>query len=520
MTVTQSRVSPDNPTQSPHLPARPQMHALIIGAGLGGLATAIRLGRRGFQVTVLEKTARPGGRANQIQDQGYSFDTGPTLLLMPDVLEELFRDAGRDIHDYLDLRRMAPNYRIQFGDGSTVEFSGDPAAMKAELDRIEPGAGRRYETFLREARYNYQVARERFVERNFTGLFQFVTPTNLYYLLRTRALRKLYDRASRVFQDDRLRIAFTFQTMYLGISPYDSPAIYSLLAGTEIVDGIWYPMGGMYEIPKAMARLAAELGATIECHAEVAEVLTERGRATGVRLTDGRSVRADLVIANADLPYVYEQLVPRPYQGAYAHGKANRLQYGCSAYLLYLGTDRRYENLRHHNVYLARDTARNFAQIFQDRALPDAPSLYVNRPTVTDPSVAPPGGDNLYVLVPVPHLTPAIDWQRDEPAFRQLVYDKLEQVGIADLRQHVRVEHVFTPADFHARYYLERGAAFGLSHHFWQVGYLRPNNKASRLPNLYFVGASTVPGGGVPMVILSSRLVTERIRQDVPQPAT
>lgn len=495
------------------------MHSVIIGAGVGGLATAIRLSAAGHQVTVLERNATVGGRANELSVDGYRFDTGPSLLLMPDVYQELFASAGRRLEDYVQLQPMEPNYRVNFSNGQQYDASRDINRMAAQVDRIEPGAGRRIPAFLKDAAYKYRVARQKFVGRNFLHLFQFITPANLYYLLRSQALANLFRTTRRYFKDERLRLSFTFQTMYLGISPLDAPAIYALLPYTELVEGIWYPRGGVYRLIEAMRRLAEELGAEIRTETEVTGLrFTGTGsaaRVSGVMLANGATLDADLVVANTDLPTAYHRFVPERYRPDFPDKRLRRLRYTASAYMLYLGLDRQYEQLAHHNVYFNEDFRANFDEIFKTRRLPKEPSLYIAAPARSDPSVAPAGHDALMVLVPVGHLAKrGVDWAAEEPAFREQIYDRLERLGLTDLRRHVRVERHFTPVDWRDRYGLTLGSAFGLAHDFFQVGYLRPNNRAKTLKNLYFVGASTVPGTGVPMVIIGSRLVTERILQE------
>lgn len=491
------------------------MKTAIIGGGVGGLATAIRLAHAGHDVALFERAATVGGRANELNVEGFRFDTGPTLLLMPDVYQELFASAGRRVEEYLDLMPMEPNYRVHFADGAWFEASRELARMAPQLDQIEPGAGGRVAAFLDDAGYKYRIARQRFVGRNFRHLFEFLTPANLVYLIRTGALANLFRTTRRYFRDERLRLAFTFQTMYLGISPLDAPAIYALLPYTELVEGIWYPRGGIYRLVEAMRDLAEELGAEIRTEAEVSSLVIDRDRVQGVTLAGGETIAADVVVANADLPGSYHRFVPERLRPDFPDRRLRRLRYTASAYMLYLGVDRVYEQLRHHNVFFNHDFRANFDAIFRRRRLPDDPSLYIAAPSRSDPTVAPEGHDALMVLVPVPHLaTGGVDWEREEPAFRQQLYVRLEGLGLTDLRRHVVVERRITPLDWRDRYALTAGAAFGLSHDFRQVGYLRPNNRAKSLRNLYFVGASTVPGTGVPMVIMGSRLVAERILRE------
>jgi phytoene desaturase len=488
--------------------------AVVIGGGLGGLASALRLQRDGWSVTLFEKNSRLGGRCNLIEADGFRFDTGPTLLLMRDVLDELFRSLGRELRDYLKLVRVHPNYRITFGDGSSLEVAADRERMAHELEAMEPGASEAFRRYIDDAGYKYRVSRERFVERNFNHWYAFTTATNLYYLLTTHTLRKLDRHARRYFKDPRLIAAFTFQTMYLGLAPADAPSVYSLLPYTELEEGIWYPCGGMYSIVTALERLARELGVSIRLDEEVVGMEQSGRRVRSVSLASREQVPADIVVSNADLPYSYAKLVPKTRRGRFTDRTLRHLDYGSSAYMLYLGVDLTYPELLHHNVFLSSDTSDNFDAIFKRKELPRHPSLYVNVPTRTDSSIAPPDHEIVYVLVPVPHLESSTNWERDRAGFREVVYRRLETTGLPDLRRHVVFEREFTPADFASQYNVSHGSAFGLSHSFRQVGYMRPANKARDLSNLYFVGASTVPGGGIPMVVIGSRLVTERVRQD------
>jgi phytoene desaturase len=489
---------------------------IVVGAGLGGLATAIRLQHAGWDVTILEKNERVGGRCNVLRQDGFTFDTGPTLLLMRDVLDDLFASVGRKLGDYIDLVRVHPNYGVHFGDGVAVEFSSDLDRMAGDLDEVEAGAGGAFRRYLADAGYKYRVSRERFVERNFLHWYHFVTATNLYYLLTTNTLRKLDRHAGRYFADPRLIAAFTFQTMYLGLAPRDAPSVYSLLPYTELEEGIWFPMGGMYRVVEAMQQIALELGVRIEVEAEVTG-LTITGRAVrGVELAGGRRLAGDVVVSNADLPYSYDALVPPQSQGRFTRWRMSRLNYGSSAFLMFLGLDRQYPWLHHHDVYLSRDVPGNFDAIFKRFALPEDPSFYTCAASRTDPSLAPPGHDGIYVLVPVPRLSGNVCWAKEKQPFRDRMLDRLEEVGLEDIRRHLTFERIYTPEDFVHDYNAKLGSAFGISHNFWQVGYMRPSNKARSVENLYFVGAGTQPGGGVPMVLIGSRLTAERVLQDHP----
>jgi phytoene desaturase len=317
----------------------------------------------------------------------------------------------------------------------------------------------------------------------------------------------MYAEVSRYFADERLRAALSFQTMYLGISPFDAPAVYGLLPFTELAHGIWYPDGGLHEIPRALARIAEDLGAAIHYDAAVRRIDVEGGRATGCTLADGRRIAADVVLCNADLPWAYRNLIA---PDASRLRGAERLRYTSSAYMMYLGTRQAFPTLVHHNVFFGRDFRGSFEDLFRNHRVPADPSFYVNVAARTDASVAPAGRDGVYVLVPVPHGDARLDWKAEGARLRAHVLARLAACG-ADLRQAIEFERHVTPDDWAADLNLERGAAFGLSHDFFQVGVFRPANQDSRVRNLFFVGASTQPGTGLPMVLLSARLATERI---------
>lgn len=486
-----------------------QTKIALIGAGIGGLAAAVRLAHQGFQVEVYEKGDKPGGRANQLDLNGFKFDTGPTLLLMPEVLEETFRAVGRELKDYLSLSRCDPNYRIHFRDGSDVTFSTDLVQMQRELERVEPGSFNRYLSFLALGEKQYKTSVAHFVGRNFDSPLQMMTPRNLKRVLEIKALNNMYKQVGKSFRDDRLRAALTFQTMYLGISPYESPAVYGLLPYTELAVGIWFPQGGMFAVPKALERLGGELGVRYHYNTEVKSIRLEGGKATGVVLAGGEHVAADMVLCNADLPWAYRNLLPE----GHAPKKVAKMKYTSSALMLYLGVDTLLPGLQHHNVMFGRDYRGSFEDIFQRGKVPDDPSFYVNVPSQTDPSLAPKGKSAVYVLVPVPNQAAKLDWSVESQRVREKVFTRLAELGHGEIERKVVEERIFTPNDFAAEWNLEHGAAFGLSHHFLQVGPFRPTNQDPKVKNLFFVGASTQPGTGVPMVMLSARLVTERISQ-------
>lgn len=482
----------------------------VIGAGVGGLAAAARLAHQGLDVEVFERSDEPGGRAGRLGSKGFTFDLGPTLLLMPEVLKGTFEAVGRRAEDYLELVRCDPNYQVHFRDGSNLTFTTDLVKMGEELERFEPGSFEQYLAFLSMGRRQYQTSLDRFVGRNFDSVASFFSPKNLAHVIGIRAHKKMYAEVSRYFRDERLRAALTFQTMYLGISPFDSPAVYGLLPFTELAMGIWFPKGGMHAIPRALERVGRELGARYHYRAPVSRIDVDPSTrlCRGVWLEDGSRVEADLVVCNADLPWAYEHLVAPEVTRLPA---ASRLKYTSSAYMMYLGTGRRYDGLLHHNVVLGRGYRQSFSDIFEKFRVPEDPSFYVNAPAHTDPSLAPTGKDSLYFLVPVPRQHPSLDWAVEGPKVRARVFERMAELGYPQLEADIEFEHTLTPDDWAQQLNLKHGAAFGLSHHFFQVGPFRPANVDPKVKNLFFVGASTQPGTGVPMVMLSAKLVAERV---------
>ncbi len=494
------------------------LNALVIGAGIGGIAAAGRLARKGYRVTVLEKNGTPGGRCNQIVRDGHRFDIGPTLFLMPEVWEETFQALGESMSDHLELRRIDPTYKVHFDDGLKLELTSNLGSMQTQLERVEKNAFTGFLNYIAEGAKHYKISLEKFVGRNFYSLFEYFSLKSLPLLFQLKALEKHYRNTGRYFKDERLKAAFTFQNMYLGLSPYDAPATYSLLQYTELAEGVWYPMGGMYAAIQALVRIAEKLGVEFIYNAPVEHLSIAEDRVVGATLKDGRQFEADVFIGNADLPYIYQVLLPTTREAR----QLDKKLYTCSTIMFYWGADKHYPQIAHHNVFLAGDYKASFDQIFNDHTLPDAPSFYVHAPTRTDPAAAPEDQDTFYVLVPVGHLDDQRpqDWDAMVARARQTVFARLaKEMHITDLERHLKFEIVYQPEDWKTQYNLQKGAAFGLSHNFWQVGYLRPKNKHATFKNLYFTGASTHPGTGLPIVLHSARLTTERIMKENESPA-
>lgn len=484
------------------------MRALVIGAGIGGLAAAVRLAHAGYDVEVHEALDRPGGRANLIERDGFRIDTGPSILLMRDIIEEVFVDVGRDPADYVDIRRLDPAYRVHFGDGTDLEVRVGFEAFGAELDRIEPGAGERFRDFAAVGDRLYRGARAAVVERNFPRLGDMLTPRSLAAVLRLRVHEPMHRLVGRYFRDERLRQLFTFNAMYIGMNPYTAPGVYALLPYNDTVEGVYFTAGGMYGVVEALVRLAGELGVRIRTGHPATSLRHEGGRIRGVVFPDGEET-ADLVVVNADWPLAQRRLLGREPRTPLRR----RPDYGPSALNLYFGVRGPMPaGFRVHNVFFGPDFRANFADVFAGRPHPE-PAYYVHVPSLADPSLAPPGHHAVSVLVPHSGTGAPIDWREETARVRRYVVADLARRGL-DLAAQAVFEEVIDPPRWEDHFSLDRGATFGLSHGIGQVGWFRPHNRDDEIDGLYYVGSSTHPGAGVPMVMLSARLAVERILDD------
>jgi phytoene desaturase len=490
-----------------------QKSVLVIGAGIGGITAAIHLARAGLRVMVLEKNDQPGGRCGLLVRGGHRFDTGPTLFVMRLVYEAEFRALGASLEERLELRPVDPTYRLVFDDGGQLALTSDIASMREQLEAIEPGSFHGYRRYLQEGRRHYEVVLDKLVNRDFRRASDFFNVQAIGLLFRVKPLVNHYRNMAAYFDAPRLKSAFTFQDLYVGLSPFDAPATFSLLPYTEHAHGVWYPSGGMYSIVEALVDLAHDAGVEFSFGSTVSQINTNANRARGVSLADGSHLNADVVLANADLPYVYQHLLP---DDGLAEAMS-RKQFSCSAISFFWGVDRTYETLGPHTLFLADDYRRNFQQIVRDLTLPANPSLYVHAPARLDPSMAPFGEDTLTAVVPVGHLSVdrRQDWAKLRDRARADVFNRLRVLGIADIEAHIKFEEAYTPVTWAERHNLAKGSTHGLSHKLTQMAYFRPSNRHRRYRNLYFVGASTHPGTGVPMAMVSGRLVAERIAAEL-----
>lgn len=488
--------------------------AVVIGAGMGGLAAGLRLAHQGFQVTILEKQPRAGGRSSVWQENGFRVDMGPTILVMKEVFEETYRAIGRDIHECLEFVQLDPNYRVYFHDDTYIDLYSNMALLAAEVEKVETGASENLFRFLGAAAQKYQLGMD-FVVRNYDHITDLANPVAGLRLLKTRSYQRLYQQVGSYFKSDKLRKAFSFHSMFLGLSPFESLAMYSLITYADLALGMWYPRGGIYRIVEDMLRIAGEMGVTVRTHAPVSKIAVENGKTTGVYLESGEFVPADLIVSNADLPYTYKNLVDGCHRKHYPDTRLDNMDYACSGYLLYLGVNKTYDHVQHQALYFAEDYRTNLDAIFVNKTLPQDISFHMNIPTVTDPSLAPRGHSLIYLLAPMPNLSATIHWDSAASRVREQLLDRVEMLIDPHIRQHIVWERQFTPVDFQKNYNAVLGTAFGsLSQGFFQSSYFRPHNKARDIEGLYFVGQGTYPGIGMPMVLLSARLVTERILQE------
>jgi phytoene desaturase len=490
---------------------------IIIGAGIGGLTAAIHLAKQGLHVTVFEKNARPGGRVDRLQRQGHHFDTGPTLLVMPLLYESEFAALGTSMDEMLELQQVDPTYHLVFDDGSQLALTSNMNALREQLEHIEPGSFQGLLRYLDEGRRHYHLGIEKLVNPDFRKATDFFKLKNFPLLYQVKPLVKHYSNMSAYFDEPRLKAAFTFQDVYMGLSPYEAPATFSMMPYTELAHGVWYPKGGMYQIVEALMDLAREAGVEFVFNTSVDEISVNGKRARGVRLEDGQFLEPDVILANADLPYVYQHLLPQDERAK----RVARKRYSCSTVSFFWGMDKVYKNLGPHTLFLADDYRQNFDSIIDDLGLPANPSLYVHAPARLDPSMAPQGQDTLIGIVPVGHMSGngSQDWMTIRNRARQEVFRRLRTLGIHDFEDHIKFEMNFTPLSWRKRYNLMKGSTHGLCHNLMQLGYFRPDNRHPDYHNLYFTGASTRPGTGLPTTMVSGRLSARRIMDDLKIPA-
>ena len=489
------------------------MKIVVIGSGFGGLSAAIRLQAAGHRVTLLEQRDQPGGRAYVYQQDGFTFDGGPTILTAPWLIDDLFAAAGRRANDYVQFTQLDPFYNIRFEDGSVFHYNNDQQRLRAEIARFNPADVAGYER-LRAQADEILAAGMALIDKPFTHASDMarVAPT----LLRLKAYQSVYRFVASYLSDERLRQAFSFHPLLIGGNPFEASSLYALIHALEQRWGVWFAMGGTGALVRAMTRVFAELGGELRLGSEVAEIAVEERdgrarRATGVRLADGGYLAADAVVSNADVATTYLRLVPTRFRRRNSDAHMRGLRYSMSLFVLYFGTDRRYEQVAHHEILMGPRYRGLLDEIFTRKTLAPDFSLYLHRPTATDPSLAPAGCDAFYVLSPVPHLGADIDWRAMARPYRDRIVAYLEQRYLPDLSRHIVTEFSIDPLHFQETLGSYLGSGFSVEPTLTQSAWFRPHNVSEDISNLYFAGAGTHPGAGVPGVLSSGKIVAELI---------
>ncbi|MGB7342307.1 MAG: phytoene desaturase [Phototrophicaceae bacterium] len=485
-------------------------NVIVVGSGFGGLGAAIRLAAKGHDVTIFEKRDKIGGRAYVYDINGFKFDGGPTVLTAPFMFEDLWEAAGKNREDYFDTVPCDPFYRIFDHNKRAFDYNGDEEFILTEIEKWNPADKEGYKKFMATTKAIFekgfvQLADQPFL--NFTDMLK-VAPD----LIRLQSYKSVYAYASQFIENDFLRRCFSFHPLLIGGNPFDSPSIYAMIHYLEREWGIHYALGGTGAIVNAMGQLFEDIGGTIHVNSEVDEILIDNKRATGVRLKDGTIHKADNVVANADVGFVYEHMIDKKHQSTYLKTKMNMMQYGMSLFVIYFGTKKQYRDhgLAHHNIILGERYKELLSDIFDDKQLVEDFSLYLHMPSLTDPSIAPDGCENFYVLSPVPHLGAGVDWEEKAIPYRDMILQFLEDNYLPDLQENIIAMHHIDPLHFRHTLNSRMGSAFSVQPLLTQSAWFRPHNRSEDFDNLYFVGAGTHPGAGLPGV-LSSSIIAENL---------
>ena len=488
-------------------------HAVIIGGGIGGLGTAAMLAKSGYRVTLVEKNQKLGGRANQFDQGGFRFDMGPSWYLMPDVFEHFFTLMGKKVEDYLTLTQLDPSYRIRFrGTDETVDMHSNLEQDIPTFERLEPGSGKQLEAYLDQSKFQYDVAIRNFMYKNYDTVFDFMNRRTATEGRSLHVFEKMHKYVERYFKTELVQKIMEYQLVFLGSSPYNTPALYNIMSHIDFNMGVFYPEGGIYAIIEALVKLGKEYGVVYKTNAPVKEIVIADKQATGVILESGECIEADLVVSNADIHHTEMKLLP-----ASARQKSEKYwqkrTLAPSAFIMYLGLKDKVPSLVHHNLAFAQDWHKGFGEIFDKPQWPTDPSYYVCAPSVTDPTTAPVGKENLFVLVPI---APGLDMDEAAiAAYREKVLDLIEvDFEITDIRNRIEVERIYSSNDFASDYNALGGSALGLAHTMRQTAIFRPNNVSKKISNLYYAGAGTNPGIGMPICLISAELAYKRIMHD------
>ncbi|RUS94383.1 phytoene desaturase [Dulcicalothrix desertica PCC 7102] len=486
------------------------MKIVIIGSGFGGLSAAIRLQTQGHQVTLLEKQSEPGGRANVYQQDGFTFDAGPTIITAPYLIDELFQINGRRIEDYVQLVQLDPFYNIRFSDGSVFHLTGNREYILQQI--------REFNSQDIQGYYRFEQALEKIFKKvmplmeqplnNFCELIKFAPK-----IIGLQPLQSVASFVNQYFQDERLRQVFSFHPLWIGSNPFTTSSIFTTIHELERKFGVWFAMGGTGALVNALVQLFCELGGKLLLNTPVAEIAMnyKTGYATGAILANGKYLPSDIVVSNADVAFTYMNLVPAKFRRHYSLAKFERMRHSMSVFVIYFGTNRRYQHMAHHEMLMAPEYHNFMQDIFERKHLPSYFCLYLHRPTATDASLAPLGCESWYALVPVPNLSGQTDWEVNSKPFRNKVIQYLERYYLPDLSKHIVTEHSINPLYFRDTFNSYQGSAFAMESTFTQSGWFRPHHQSEDIRNLYFVGAGTHPGAGLPSVITSGKIVARMI---------
>ncbi len=484
--------------------------AVIIGAGIGGIATSVYLSRNGYNVTVYEKNSSPGGRCGQLVRDGHRFDLGATMLIMPGIYRDIFGSLGISLFENNDVSPLDNLYKIYFDNDDVLAFTSDEERMKRQLEEMEPGSFDRSRKYVTDGYELFKIGMYKLIGRNFYNLFQFTNFRNIGLLVKLKVYISNYRYAALFFRNTHLRMAYTFQNIYVGQSPFNSPALFSMVPAAELTEGSFFPKGGMFTIVRKLMEAAESSGVTFHYNLPVARIKVNGKKAESVIFEDGSEIKPDIIVANADLPYVYRKLLPDRRKSK----KIDNMKYSCSSICYHWGLDKAYPQLGHHSVFLSDSFREGLDRIFRDKSVSESPSFYIHAPVRTDPTAAPENQDTLSIIVGAGHIdkTKNQDWNEISKRTRAALISRLKQLGLEDIEEHIKFEICYTPENWEKACNISRGSVFGsLAHNLMQMGYFRPHNRHGRYRNLYFVGGSTHPGNGIPNVLISAKLTAERI---------
>lgn len=491
---------------------RERNKVVVVGAGPGGLASAMLLASRGAKVRVVERRPNVGGRTSELRLGEYRFDLGPTFFLYPRVLEEIFESVGERLRDWVDLVRLDPQYRILFGDGGKIDATPNVERMMAEIASIAPQDAAGFPQFLDQNRRKLSRL-EPVLESSFNGWKDLVKRSLINSIPFVNPHLSVDGYLRRFFSDPRIRLAFSFQSKYLGMSPFQCPSLFSILSFLEYEHGVFHPIGGCAAVTRAMEKVARKLGVEFCLEEQVEETVFDGKRLVALRTNKGRH-EADAFVVNADFAHFMRRSVPNAQRNRWRDEKLEKKRYSCSTFMLYLGLSKKFE-LPHHNILISEEYEKNLREIEVDKVVPSNPSVYVQNPCVTDPTLAPDGTSGLYILAPAPHETPNVSWEKESTAFRAKVLKRVRQIGFEFDERDIRCERMITPEDWRDEYFIHKGATFNLAHNLGQLLHLRPRNRFEDMEGVYLVGGGTHPGSGLPVIFESARISTSLLGQDL-----